>query len=467
MKLWSGRFNKGTDKTVEDFTSSLSIDKRLYKEDIAGSLAHSKMLGNTEIITDQEAQTISSALGEIETAIEENNFKFEADDEDIHMAIERALIEKIGAVGGKLHTARSRNDQVATDVRLYLKGAIVRQGHEIADLQKTLLALAEDSQETVLPGYTHLQRAQPVFLAHHFLAYVSMFGRDQKRLVECFKETDVMPLGSAAMAGTALPINRKMDATELGFTSISSNSMGPARDRDFIVQFISAAAITMSHLSRLSEEVIIWSSSEFSFIELDDGFSTGSSIMPQKKNPDVAELVRAKSSRVIGNLTGVLSLLKGLPLTYNRDLQEDKTFLFDTIDTLSGSLKTMTGLLATLTINRDQMEQAAGGFTTATDFADYLVKKDVPFRSAHEVTGKLVKWCIDNGKSLADLTLEELRQFDDRFESDALELADPTASAKSRESEGGTGQKSIEAQLKAAGANVVAFEDWLSLKNRD
>ena len=467
MKLWSGRFSKGTDKTVEEFTSSLSIDKRLYKEDVAGSLAHAKMLGAVGIITDRETQTLCSALGEIETAIEKEDFHFIDSDEDIHMAIERALIEKIGDVGGKLHTARSRNDQVATDVRLYLKKAIIRQGHETADLQKTLLALAEDNKQTVLPGYTHLQRAQPVFLAHHFLAYVSMFGRDQKRLVECYKEADVMPLGSAAMAGTALPIDRKMVAIELGFATTSSNSMDAVSDRDFIVQFIGAAAITMSHLSRLAEEVILWSSSEFSFIELDDGFSTGSSIMPQKKNPDVAELVRAKSSRVIGNLTSILSLLKGLPLTYNRDLQEDKTFLFDTIDTLSGSLKTMTGLLATITINHGRMAQSAGGFTIATDFADYLVKKNVPFRSAHETTGKLVKWSIDNDKSLADLTLDELRQFDERFEDDALVLADPAASAKSRESEGGTGQESIKAQLKVAGADIVAFENWLTQKVSD
>ncbi|MCK4268485.1 MAG: argininosuccinate lyase [Actinomycetia bacterium] len=461
MKLWSGRFDKETDKTVEEFMSSLSLDKRLYNEDIKVSLAHIKMLSAAELVTAAEAKTISAALLTIKQEIENDDLLFLASDEDIHMAIERVLIEKVGDVGGKLHTARSRNDQVVTDVRLFLKKAIIQIGQNIASLQETLLNLAEQNQDVVLPGYTHLQRAQPISLAHHFLAYISMLERDGKRLIDCYEETDVMPLGSAALAGTALPIDRDLVAKELGFSSISSNSLDAVSDRDFIIQFLGAAAIIMTHVSRLAEEIIIWSSTEFSFIELDDAFTTGSSIMPQKKNPDVAELVRGKSSRVIANLTGILTLLKGLPLAYNRDLQEDKVFLFDTVDTLYACLTSITGVLATLKVNQDRMSESAGGFSVATDFTDYLVKKGVPFRSAHGIVGRLVKWAIDNGKSLAEIDVDDLRQFDENFEADALALADPHASAASRESAGGTGKKSVEKQLKTAGANLSKFKTWL------
>lgn len=444
--------------------SSLSLDKRLYNEDIKVSLAHIKMLASAELVTAAEAKTISAALLTIKQEIENDDLLFLASDEDIHMAIERVLIDKVGDVGGKLHTARSRNDQVVTDVRLFLKKAIIQIGQNIAGLQETLLSLAEQNQDVVLPGYTHLQRAQPISLAHHFLAYLSMLHRDGERLIDCFKETDVMPLGSAALAGTALPIDRDLVAKELGFSAISSNSLDAVSDRDFIIQFLGAAAIVMTHVSRLAEEIIIWSSTEFSFIELDDAFTTGSSIMPQKKNPDVAELVRGKSSRVIANLTGILTLLKGLPLAYNRDLQEDKVFLFDTVDTLYTCLASITGVLATMKVNQNRMGESAGGFSVATDFTDYLVKKGVPFRSAHGIVGRLVKWAIDNRKSLAEIDLDDLRQFDENFEADALALADPHASAASRESAGGTGKKSVEKQLKTAGAKLNKFQDWLGKK---
>jgi argininosuccinate lyase len=450
MKLWGGRFSKPTDKMVENFSASLPIDKRLYREDIEGSLAHAKMLGQQGIITAEETDILRGALMEIRLAIEAGDFTFDLADEDIHMAIERALIDKVGPVGGKLHTARSRNDQVATDMRLHLKRIIPDIGQAITALRKALLDLAEENRETVLPGYTHLQRAQPVFLAHHLLAYIFMLGRDANRLDACYEEADVMPLGSAALAGTVLPIDRESVARELGFSRISANSMDAVSDRDWLIQFISASAQIMVHLSRLSEELIIWSSSEFDFIEIDDSYTTGSSIMPQKKNPDVAELIRGKSARVISNMTGILTLLKGLPLTYNRDLQEDKTYMFETIDTVGDCLRVMSGMISGLKINKERMAEAAGGFTTATDYADYLVTKGVPFRKAHEVVGRLVKASIDEGKGLADFSLDELKQFDLHFESSALDLSDPKRSAASRNSAGGTGSESVSRQLEAA-----------------
>lgn len=462
MKLWGGRFAKQTSKLVEEFTASLLIDRRLYREDIDGSLAHAKMLGAVGIITPAEADVIRSALMEILIAIEGGEFNFDLADEDIHMAIERALIDKVGPVGGKLHTARSRNDQVVTDVRLHLKRVIPGICEQIIGVQKNFLELAKEHRTSVLPGYTHLQRAQPIFLAHHCLAYVFMLDRDIDRLVECFREADVMPLGSAAMAGTALPIDRRLVATELGFSRLSDNSMDAVSDRDFLVQFLGAASLVMVHLSRLAEELIMWSSAEFGFIEIDDSFTTGSSIMPQKKNPDVAELVRGKAGRVFGALTGMLTLLKGLPLTYNRDLQEDKIYLFEVIDTLSGCLPAMAGMIGGLKINKERLAEAAGGFSVATDFADYLVTKGLPFRQAHEVVGKMVKACLDEDKTLAQLTLPELQNFDRRFEADALALADPAASAAGRVSPGGTGTESILIQLKTAEAKITEVEKWVA-----
>jgi len=462
MKPWGGRFSKATDKSVEEFTASLLLDRRLYREDIEGSLAHAKMLAAVGLITNEEVDKIRSALMEILLAVEAGEFKFDVADEDIHMAIERALIDKVGPVGGKLHTARSRNDQVATDMRLYLKRELVALGGLVVELRKVLVDLAADHQETVMPGYTHMQRAQPVFLAQHLLAYVFMLQRDGGRLRACYEEADAMPLGSAALAGTALPIDREMVAKELGFSKLSDNSMDAVSDRDFLVQFLACAALIMVHLSRLAEELVIWSSSEFDFIELDDAYTTGSSIMPQKKNPDVAELIRGKSGRVFGDVTAMLTVLKGLPLTYNRDLQEDKTFMFDAVDTLKGCLPAMTGMLRGVRVNTTRLaEAAADGFAVATDFADYLVTKGVPFRAAHETVGKLVKQCLEEGKTLSDMTLADLQRYDRRFEADALTLSDPKASAASRNSSGGTGSESIAAQLETAAAGISEYCKWL------
>ncbi len=461
MKLWGGRFSKPTDKLVEKFSASLPFDKRLYWEDIEGSLAHTKMLGAQGIITDEDADAIRGALMEIRLAIEADAFDFDLADEDIHMAIERSLIDKIGPVGGKLHTARSRNDQVATDMRLHLKRVLIVLAEEIAALQDAFLTLAEKNRETVLPGYTHLQRAQPIFLAHHLLAYVFMFDRDAEKLKSCYREADVMPLGSAAMAGTPLPIDRESVAKELGFSRVSDNSMDAVSDRDWLVSFTAAAAQIMVHLSRLSEELIVWSSTEFGFIEIDDSHTTGSSIMPQKKNPDVAELVRGKTARAISNVTGILTLLKALPLTYNRDLQEDKVYLFETIDIVSDCLAVTRGMISGLAINTERMAEAAGGFAVATDYADYLVVKGLPFRMAHEAVGRLVRFCLDNGKEPADLTLEELQSFDRHFETDALALSDPRESAAGRNSPGGTGSESIARQLETARTAIDKLREWI------
>jgi len=461
MKLWGGRFSKPTDKLVEKFSASLPFDKRLYWEDIEGSLAHAKMLGAQGIITGAEADTIRSALMEIRLAIEADDFDFDLTDEDIHMSVERALIDKIGPVGGKLHTARSRNDQVATDMRLHLKRVLLVLAEEIAALQDAFLALAEKNRETVLPGYTHLQRAQPIFLAHHFLAYVFMFARDAEKLKDCYRQADVMPLGSAAMAGTPLPIDRESVAKELGFSRLSDNSMDAVSDRDWLVSFTAAAAQIMVHLSRLSEELILWSTAEFDFVEIDDSHTTGSSIMPQKKNPDVAELVRGKAARAISNVTGILTLLKGLPLTYNRDLQEDKIYLFETIDIVNDCLTVTRGMVSGLTIKVQRMAQAAGGFAVATDYADYLVVKGLPFRMAHEAVGRLVRFCLDNDKEPVDLTLEELQSFDRRFEADALALSDPKQSAAGRSSPGGTGPESIARQLETARVGIDKLREWI------
>ncbi len=462
MKLWGGRFSKPTDKLVEQFSASLPFDKRLYWEDIEGSLAHTKMLGAQGIITDKDADAIRGALMEIRLAIEADDFDFDLADEDIHMAIERALIDKIGPAGGKLHTARSRNDQVATDMRLHLKRTLIVIAGEVAALQETFLALAEEHRDTVLPGYTHLQRAQPIFLAHHLLAYVFMLDRDAEKLKNCYQEADVMPLGSAAMAGTPLPIDRESVAKELGFSRLSDNSMDAVSDRDWLISFTAAAAQIMVHLSRLSEELIIWSSAEFDFVEIDDSHTTGSSIMPQKKNPDVAELVRGKTARAISNVTGILTLLKGLPLTYNRDLQEDKIYLFETIDIVSSCLAVTRGMVGGLAVNVERMAEAAGGFAVATDYADYLVVKGLPFRMAHDVVGRLVRFCLENDKEPVDLTLEELQTFDRRFAADALSLSDPKRSAAARISPGGTGSESITSQLKTARIKLDELQEWVS-----
>lgn len=462
MKLWGGRFHKSTDKIVEEFTTSLSFDKRLFKEDIAGSIAHVKMLAKQEIISQEDSDAIQEAIQEIYREIEAGQFAFDIGDEDIHMAIERALIEKIGPVGGKLHTARSRNDQVALDTRLYLKKEIIELCGLVMDFQEVLISKSHEHVKTIIPGYTHMQRAQPLLLSHHLLAYFFMLQRDFYRLYNSYRETDVMPLGSAALAGTSFPIDRRYVADELGFARVSENSLDSVSDRDFVIQFLAAASQIMAHLSRLSEELIIWSTQEFNFIVMDDSHTTGSSIMPQKKNPDIAELVRGKTGRVYGNLMSMLTVMKGLPLAYNRDLQEDKEGLFDTIDTVKLSLLVLRSAIKTMAVNTDKMAQAVqDDYITATDYADYLVKKGMPFRVAHEVVGELVKGCVDQGKKLSDLSLSELKKVNNLFDADALELADPRRAVESRVSQGGTSSPSVNRQLAQAAKILSDEKKWL------
>jgi len=411
-KLWSGRFQKKTSHLVDDFHSSISFDKRLYKYDIQGSIAHAKMLDKTGILTAGEAEKIVNGLREVLKDIESGAAGFSVEAEDIHMNVEQLLTEKIGPLGKKLHTGRSRNDQVALDMRMYVKSEITAVLSLLRQLQETILDLAEDNTETVMPGYTHLQRAQPVTLAHHLMAYYMMLDRDVDRLRDCYRRADVMPLGAGALAGTTFPLDRHFVAEELGFRAVTENSMDSVSDRDFVVEFTSAAAVIMMHLSRFCEEIILWSSAEFGFVELDDSYSTGSSIMPQKKNPDVAELVRGKSGRVFGSLQSLLTMLKGLPLAYNKDMQEDKEPLFDAVDTVKKCLMVFGTMISTMQVRNAAMKKAAGGgFTNATDLADYLVNKGLPFREAHEVVGKIVWYCMEHKKDLEHLSLDEYREF--------------------------------------------------------
>ncbi|MEG1501021.1 MAG: argininosuccinate lyase, partial [Clostridiales bacterium] len=394
MKLWGGRFAKNTDSLVEDFHSSISFDQRLYREDIQGSLAHSAMLAACGIISDDEAAEIAAGLQEVLADIEMGKVEFEVSAEDIHMNIEKLLTEKIGTAGKKLHTARSRNDQIATDIRLYLKKEIVNISKLLVDLQQVICNLAQEHSATVMPGYTHLQKAQPITLGHHLLAYFQMFARDHQRLADCCRRFDACPLGAGALAGTTFPIDRNMTAQALGFAAATLNSLDSVSDRDYAIEFSSAASLFMMHLSRFCEEIVLWSSNEFAFITLDDAYSTGSSIMPQKKNPDVAELVRGKTGRVYGDLMALLTVMKGLPLAYNKDMQEDKEALFDAIDTVKGCLLVFTPMLATIKVNKEKMYQSArGGFINATDMADYLAAHNVPFREAHAIVGHLVLLC--------------------------------------------------------------------------
>lgn len=418
-KLWGGRFSKDTDKLVEDFHSSISFDQKLYRWDIKGSQAHARMLGDVGVITKEEAQKIITGLNDIMVEIEAGKVVFDPAAEDIHMNLEVLLTEKIGAVGKKLHTGRSRNDQVAVDVRMYLREEIQHTHHLLMELLAVLVDLADAHKETILPGYTHLQRAQPVSFAHHMLAYGEMVKRDVTRLEDCLKRMNVLPLGSGALAGTTFPLDREQVAKELEFDSVCLNSMDGVSDRDFILEYMSAASICMMHLSRLCEEIILWSSQEFHFIDLDDGYSTGSSIMPQKKNPDVAELMRGKTGRVYGHLMGLLTTMKGLPLAYNKDMQEDKEGLFDTVDTWQKCLLVLTPMLRTMTVRKETMLQAAkGGFTNATDLADYLVRKGIPFRDAHAIVGKLVAECLDRGISLDEVAIEEYKAHNGLIEED-------------------------------------------------
>jgi len=444
MKLWGGRFQKATDKKVDDFNSSIRFDSRMYKQDIDGSIAHAKMLGKQNIIPAADSELIVKALGEILDDIENGNVEFEIDAEDIHMNIEKLLTQRIGDAGKRLHTARSRNDQVALDIRMYLIDEIANIKDMLKQLLTALITLAENNLDTVMPGYTHMQKAQPITLAHHLMAYFEMLKRDLGRLDDCKKRMSSMPLGSGALAGTTYPLDREFVAKELGFDSITQNSLDGVSDRDFAIELASGLSIIMMHLSRFCEELILWNTNEFSFIEMDDAFSTGSSIMPQKKNPDVAELIRGKAGRVYGNLMALLTVMKGLPLAYNKDMQEDKESIFDSVDTIKLCLPVFTGMISTMKINSRKMRIGAGlGFTNATDAADYLVKKGMPFRNAHEVIGKLVFYCIQNDKALEDLSLQEYKGFSEVFEDDVYEAISLNTCVSCRNIPGGPAKEAV------------------------
>jgi argininosuccinate lyase len=438
VSLIRGRFQKEADAAVMRYTSSIPFDWRLYPYDIAGSIAHAQMLVKKGIISKDDGKDIVSGLKIILKEIKSGKFQFKIELEDIHMCIESRLTELVGDAGARLHTARSRNDQVALDLRLFTRDGIEFTLDHIMDLQKALLAIAEANEETILPGYTHMQRAQPVLLAHHFLAYFEMLERDADRFKDCLNRVNVMPLGSGALAGVAYDIDRRFIAKKLGFSQISRNSLDAVSDRDFVIEYESAASLCMMHLSRLAEELILWSTSEFGFIDIDDAYTTGSSIMPQKKNPDVAELARGKVGRVYGKLMGILTVMKGLPLTYNRDLQEDKEGLFDVVDTLLSTLEIMTGMLGSLKVNSSRMAQALDqGYLLATDIADYLVKKGETFRSAHASVGQLVNWAIENNKTFDIIKIEEYRRFSRLFEKDVYQIT-PKVSIEARNNPGGT-----------------------------
>ena len=418
-KLWGGRFSKATDTLVDDFNSSIRFDARMYAQDIEGSMAHAEMLGKQGIIPKDDAALIVKTLAEIKTDIEDGKVEFMIDAEDIHMNIETILISRIGDVGKRLHTGRSRNDQVALDIRMYLRSEIDTLSSYLEELKETILNIAEENLDTIMPGYTHLQKAQPITLSHHIMAYYEMLRRDTQRLLDCRKRLNIMPLGSGALAGTTYPLDREFVAEKLGFDGVTQNSLDGVSDRDFVCELAFDLSMIMTHLSRFSEEIILWSSHEFSFIELDDAYSTGSSIMPQKKNPDVAELVRGKSGRVFGSLMGLLTMIKGLPLAYNKDMQEDKEQIFDAIDTVKMCLPVFSKMLATMRVRKDKMLNGAkGGFTNATDVADYLVKHGLPFRDAHSVVGKMVAYCIENDTVIDALSMEEFKGFSPLIEED-------------------------------------------------
>ena len=461
QKPWGGRFTRDTSKIVEEFTASIHFDKRLYKQDIQGSIVHARMLGKCGIITEAESKQIVQGLEEIRAEIQRGEFAFLTELEDIHMAIERRLIEKIGEVGGKLHTARSRNDQVALDLRLYLREEIQQLIDLIQQTQLSLLTLAENNLEVIMPGYTHLQRAQPILFAHHVMAYFEMLERDKERFQDCQKRMNVLPLGSAALAGTSFPIDREFVAWELGFREVSRNSIDAVSDRDFVIETASVASLLMMHLSRLCEELVLWSSAEFGFIELSDAFCTGSSIMPQKKNPDVPELIRGKTGRVYGALLSLLTTMKSLPLAYNRDMQEDKEPIFEVIDTVKVSLQILSELLLEIKVNQSRTFQAANdGFSTATDVADYLVRKGIPFRVAHEITGNLIRYCLERGKRLLDLDLEEFHKFSRDFDSDILQVIQVSESINSRKSQGGTARECVVKAIEEAKKRLGDLAKW-------
>jgi argininosuccinate lyase len=451
VKPWAGRFRQSADPTAERFTGSLAFDQRLWPYDITGSVAWAKALGRAGLLTASERDTIVRGLEAVREELAGGAFPFRPDLEDIHMNVERRLLDLVGEVGGKLHTGRSRNDQIALDERLYLKDSVARVDEGLRRVQEVFVARAAETVEVPLPGYTHLQRAQPVVLAHHLLAYVFMLQRDRERFRDCATRADVLPLGAAALAGTAFPINREALAKDLGFAAVSPNSLDAVSDRDYILEFLAAGALTGMHLSRLAGDLTLWATAEFGFVEFSDAFATGSSIMPQKKNPDVAELIRGKSGRLYGNLVAVLTTMKGLPLAYNADMQEDKEPFFDSVDTLEAILGVLPPLLASLTFHTDRMRRAAGEhYATATDLADYLVKKGLPFRQAHEVVGRVVRGALDEGKTLEDLTLAELRRFSPLIDDDVKDAITVEASLRARAATGGTAPAAVRATLALA-----------------
>ncbi len=454
-KLWAGRFNEPTDAFVEAFTASVEFDRRLYRYDIAGSIAHARMLARQGIITQEEGASIIAGLEAIRSRIDQGEFDWSVALEDVHMNVEAALTADIGEAGKKLHTGRSRNDQVATDIRLWLRDEIGLIGAELRRLQLGLLDTAEREADSILPGFTHLQTAQPVTFGHHMMAWFEMLERDQGRLADCAKRLNRMPLGAAALAGTSYPIDRAYTAQLLGFEGPCENSLDAVSDRDFAIEFSAAAALIMLHLSRFSEELVLWSSAQFGFVELSDSFCTGSSIMPQKKNPDVPELVRGKSGRIFGHLFSLLTLMKSQPLAYNKDNQEDKEPLFDSVDNLKGCLKVFADMLPALSCNHQRMRAAATqGFATATDLADYLVRRGLAFRDAHEVVGKAVAFCVAEGKDLSELSLEQLQGFSERIDADVFGVLTLEGSVAARDHIGGTAPSQVRAAIARARARL-------------
>ena len=450
-KLWGGRFQKSAEQWVDEFGASIEFDQKLVMEDIEGSMAHVKMLFDCNILPHEDVRDILGGLLQLKQLATEHKLEFSVANEDIHLNLEKMLIDLIGPVGGKLHTGRSRNDQIATDMHLFLKNRVNEIIELIRVFQETVVNQAEKHIETLAPGYTHLQRAQPISFAHHLMAYFWMLERDKERFTDSMKRIDISPLGSGALAGTTFPIDRKISADYLGFTSVYANSMDAVSDRDFIVEFLSNSSLLMTHLSRFAEEIILWSSSEFNFIELDDSFSTGSSIMPQKKNPDMAELIRGKTGRVYGNLMGLLTTLKGLPLAYNKDMQEDKEGMFDTVETIVGSLKIFEGMVRTMSVHTERLHETVHkDFSNATELADYLAAKGLPFREAHEVTGKLVFLCIQRGYFLLDLPLSDLQEASSLIEADIYDVLSPLAAVRRRNSLGGTGFDQVKIQIEEA-----------------
>lgn len=461
-KLWGGRFTKQTNHLVEEYTASIKFDQALALEDVQGSLAHVTMLGACGILPQEDVDKIKAGLLRVQEKINAGEVEYSVSDEDIHMNIEKQLIAEVGPVGGKLHTGRSRNDQVATDMHLYLRKRVVEFIGLLHDLQEALINQAKQNQATILPGYTHLQRAQPILFAHHLMAYVSMFQRDIERLQDSYKRINVLPLGAGALAGTTFAIDRHLSAELLHFDAVYDNSLDAVSDRDFIIEFLADASILMMHLSRLSEELVLWSSTEFRFVELDDAFCTGSSIMPQKKNPDVPELVRGKTGRVYGNLMGLLTVLKSLPLAYNKDMQEDKEGMFDTVSTLQGALQLFAPMIATMKVNAEQMRNAVNqDFSNATDIADFLAAKGLPFRQAHEVIGKTVLYCIQNNKYLLDLTMDEFKQFSPLFDDTIYHVLQPETVVNARNVYGGTASGQVAQAIERAEERLVETHAWV------